>query len=89
MPTHYAYNANLFRGTVTFDNTKTAFIYFIKEDGTQHTFSKKPFVSLTIADNTNSPVFKRKWLKSGGNYIGAKVKFTSNYTGEVEWEVKE
>lgn len=90
MPRHLATDANVLRGTVSFFNSRNGQIQFKKENGTPVTFTKQPFVSLTILNQTDNPVFRLNWLRgAGGSYTGCNIRFSANYTGDVDWEVKE
>jgi len=89
MPRHLAVEANVIRGTAHFDNSKVAYVYFLNSKGEQVSFSKQPFVSLTILDNTSSPVVKIGWIKNGNLFTGCVIRFNNPYTGDVDWEVKE
>jgi len=89
MPKHYAINANVVKGSVHFQHSKYAIAYFKDENGKQISFSKRPFVSLTVSDDTNKPATRIGWKKSGNLYVGCRIKFASRFTGDVDWEVKE
>lgn len=89
MPKHYALNANVFRGSIHFDNAKTGVVYFVNENNQPVSFTKAPFVTLTILDETNAPALKQSWIKKNNLFVGMIIKFTTNYTGDIAWEVKE
>ena len=89
MPRHYAEDVNTLRGEIHFDNTKIAFVYFKNSAGEQVSFTKRPFVSLTVLDQTSQPALRMGWIKSGNLFIGCKIRFAANFTGDVDWEVRE
>jgi len=89
MPRHYARDVNVISGRVTFNNSRVAYVYFKNGEGKQISFSRRPFVSLTVEDDSNKPATRIGWIKSGKLYIGCKIKFKSRFNGIVAWEVKE
>jgi len=89
MPRHYAKDVNVLSGRVSFQNSKFAIAFFRNEAGEQVSFSKRPFVEFTVADDTSKPATRLSWEKSGSLYIGCRIKFASNFTGDVDWGVRE
>lgn len=88
MPIHYAEDVNVISGRVHFEHQKIAFVYFKNSQGEQVSFSKRPFVSLTITDMTTQPASRLGWIRSGGLFVGCKIRFVSKQTLDVDWEVK-
>lgn len=78
MPRHIAVGKNMLSGTATFNNVKTVLI----DLGTA--FTKKPIVNLTLENNNQAPAYK---VVISNNKF--EIRFTSKFTGEVEWSAIE
>lgn len=88
-PKHYARDVNIISGRCHFDNTKLGQLYFLNEAGQQVSFNKAPFITITLSDTANSPAVRYDWLKSGSLFIGCKIKFATNFTGDVDVQIME
>lgn len=89
MPRHLAINVNYLQGTVFFNNTRVAVIYFLNDKGEQVYFSKAPKIMLTPSDSTTMPPFKQEYIRRNNLFVGVKIKMNNNWTGYMDWVVLE
>lgn len=89
MPEHYAINANVLRGSITFKATKRGRGYFLDGEGRQVYFVTQPIVQLTLIDTTLAPAWRSKFLTDAqGRFTGIEVAFSAAQPLQVvEWVV--
>lgn len=74
-PLHYAVNANVINGSVTFNNSKVGIVTF------DIPFTKIPIIQITLNGDTSSTVP----YKAGVSTTGLTIRFQNAYTGTVDW----
>jgi hypothetical protein len=79
---------NLLTGSVKFNNTKTASVYFKTSVGATITFAKLPNIQLTCRDNaTQLPFVVAGITSSSSCFVGAIVGFGSNVTMTIDYAI--
>ena len=89
MPRILVVDENFLTGAVYFNGTKIISVYFVRANGSQVYFTKRPSISLTPMDDTTIPPIRYEDIKKGNLFIGFKVKLGNTWTGTIAWECKE
>lgn len=84
MPTHVALGANLLRGTLRLDNTKTGRVDYYDPAGHAVAFPLAPAIQITFVDSIHKP-FKLEHVRTGLTYTGFRIGFAQAFTGTIEW----
>ena len=89
MPRHLGIGANVVKGIVSFNGTKTAQADFKDDNGNPVGFTQEPNVQLTLLDANGTPAYKVKGVKTGNVYTGFVIGFSQVQTMAVAWRAEE
>ena len=89
MPRHLGIGANVVKGTVAFNSTKTAQADFKDDAGNPVGFTKEPNIQLTLLDPNGTPPYKVKSVKTGNVFTGFVIGFSQVQTLTVSWRAEE